>query len=110
MTDLKAIRKQCILIREFIQGKSLAEFLEDELLQAGVERKLEIIGIAGADIRDADHDCFDQIEPLRHAIGLRNRLAHGYDELIDYERIWNVVEVSIPELLSQVDAVLDQIR
>lgn len=105
--DLLAIRKQCLLILEFTANKTLVDFLQDEMLRAAVERKLEIIGIAGVHIRDVDRDCFDQVGSLQYAIGLRNRLAHGYDDLIDDERIWNVATSSIQTLLAEVESLID---
>jgi uncharacterized protein with HEPN domain len=67
-----------------------------------VERNLEIIGIAATRIRSEAPDVFDGIYQLRNSVGLRNRLAHGYDDDISDEIIWETVQVSIPNLMEEV--------
>lgn len=49
-------------------------------------------------------DLFDDFGSLHQAVGLRNRLAHGYDQEISDESIWSVVEHGIPQLLAEVEA------
>jgi uncharacterized protein with HEPN domain len=38
------ILKAAQLVRRFIQHKALSEYLRDEMMQAAVERKIEVIG------------------------------------------------------------------
>ena len=38
--------------------------------------------------------------PLGPMIGMRNRVAHGYDD-IDFEVVWDTVRQSIPDLLAK---------
>lgn len=45
---LEAARK----IRQFVVGKTFHEYSQDEVLQAAVERKLEIIGEAARSVSD----------------------------------------------------------
>jgi uncharacterized protein with HEPN domain len=40
--------------------------------------------------------------PWRNIIGLRNKLAHDYGEILA-ERIWNIAKTSIPELLKEIE-------
>jgi len=42
-------------------------------------------------LRTVDPDTADQITGLYRIIGLRNRLAHGYDEEIDDTLVWRAV-------------------
>lgn len=54
-------------------------------------------------IREPNADLYDEIPALREAIALRNRLAHGYGELINDEVIWRTITAFIPELLTEVN-------
>ncbi|NUQ07304.1 MAG: DUF86 domain-containing protein [Anaerolineae bacterium] len=40
--------------------------------------------------------------------GMRNRIAHGYDN-IDYEIVWNVVQANLPPLIELLGAFLRSI-
>lgn len=75
------------------------DYMENIVTRLAVERSIMIIGEAAARIRYSFPDVFDQIESLRPATGVRNRLAHGYDEQISDESIWTIVEVGLPALL-----------
>lgn len=65
-----------------------------------------MIGIAAGRLRDVDEDIYEGLDALRKAIGLRNRLAHGYDDDIEDDVIWSVVTTSIPELLTELEVAI----
>lgn len=104
---LQDIQTHCQFIVEDVTGLNQQEFSDNRLIRQAVERNLEIIGIASAIIRDENPDLFDEMEDLRHAIGLRNRLAHGYDERIDQIIIWETVQNSVPNLLRDINVILE---
>lgn len=65
------------------------DYMENQVTRLAVERGIMIIGEAASRIRYSDNDVFEQITSLRFAVGVRNRLAHGYDEQISDESIWS---------------------
>lgn len=88
----------CDDILQFCEGRNYVQFSQDRLLQAGVERKLEIVGEV--------LNRLNQIEPLwlennipehRRIIGLRNVIAHGYD-VVDFDILWDLVQNHVPAL------------
>lgn len=85
-------------IVEFAGSKSLAEYAQDELLQAAVERKLEVIGEAARGVSDAFKAAHPEI-PWRGIVSQRHFIAHEYGE-IRHEKIWAVVKRRIPELVA----------
>jgi uncharacterized protein with HEPN domain len=90
----------CILdIKEFTKSILYNEFEKDKMRKLAVERQLEIIGQAANKISKETQDVLDTI-PWSKIIGLRNKLAHGYRELLA-ERIWNISRTSIQELLEE---------
>jgi uncharacterized protein with HEPN domain len=84
-------------IEKFVVGKTLGDFQQDEMLQAAVERKIEIIGEAARKISDAFQDGHPEI-PWRPIIAQRHILVHEYGE-VRHELIWRVATIRIPELI-----------
>lgn len=76
-------------------GLTLAEFLANETLLLATERRLEIIGEAARRLSGGFRDEHPEV-PWRSVIGLRNVLAHEYDD-IEYARLWAVVRDRLPD-------------
>ena len=82
-------------------------FLKDEKTQDAVTKCVEAIGAAAGEILKAEPDIETQYPELqlRNAYALRNRLSHGYHS-IDYEILWNTVNLSIPGAVDAARAAL----
>jgi uncharacterized protein with HEPN domain len=92
----------CILdILEFTNSVSYYEFEKDKMRKLAVERQLEIIGQAANKISKEAQEQIQNI-PWGNIIGLRNKLAHDYGEILA-ERIWNITKTSVPELLKEIE-------
>ena len=61
----------------FVQGKTFADYLQDELLRSAVERQVEIVGEALGQLRKVDPTTAATIADLPQAVGLRNVLVHA---------------------------------
>ncbi len=83
----------------FLGGRSLGEFLDDELVQAGVIRCVEVIGEAAKLVSDETRSREPKI-PWRLVIGMRNVLAHDYGVVMP-EKVYEIVTVHVPELLDR---------
>ncbi|MEQ8432755.1 MAG: DUF86 domain-containing protein [Oceanicaulis sp.] len=81
--------------------------VRDAVLRKALERSCEIAGEALRAM--VEHDPEIPLEypdlPWREAIGLRAKLAHGY-ESITPERIVVIVKQEFPDLLRQAEAIL----
>ena len=90
----------CIFdIDEFTKGVQFHEFQKDKMRKLAVERQLEVIGQAANKISVETQDILKNV-PWANIIGLRNKLAHDYGEILA-ERIWNISRNSIQELLKE---------
>jgi len=90
----------CIVdIMEFTKGISFHEFERDKMRKLAVERQLEVIGQAANKISKETQSVLGNI-PWGNIIGLRNKLAHDYGEILA-ERIWAISEKPIQELLAE---------
>jgi uncharacterized protein with HEPN domain len=98
----------CIFdINEFTKSIFFIDFEKDKMRKLAVERQLEIIGQAANKISKETQDTLRNI-PWTKIIGLRNKLAHDYGEILA-ERIWNISKISIPELLTEIKKI-DEIK
>jgi uncharacterized protein with HEPN domain len=88
-------------VRDFTQAVSWERFQSDELMQNAVMRQIQIIGEAARKVSPQYQQARPEI-PWQGIIGMRNRLVHEYFRIIP-ERIWDVVEKDIPELIRLVE-------
>jgi uncharacterized protein with HEPN domain len=121
-------------IQTFIVNKTFEDYLEDELLSAGVERKFEIIGdgarparrwsmhsvgpkgvsSAGAHwapksqalnrILKESPNDLQAITNYRGIIDFRNVVAHAYDHLED-TLVWGLASNQLDQLISELEAI-----
>jgi uncharacterized protein with HEPN domain len=87
-------------VQRFLQNKTFADFLGDDMLRAAVERNIEIIGEAARRISDDLKQEHPEI-PWRKIIAQRNVLIHEYDD-IDFKEIWEVASFHLPRLIDQI--------
>jgi uncharacterized protein with HEPN domain len=97
---LDAARK----LRQFVAGKTFHDYSRDEVLQAAVERKLEIIGEAARGVSEQFQRDHPEV-PWRGIISQRHFLAHEYGE-VRQEKLWRVATVRIPELIEQLERLI----
>jgi uncharacterized protein with HEPN domain len=78
-------------------------YMQKKVLRRAVERELEIIGEATKRIRGVDPDF--PLENVREIIGLRNMVAHAYDNVSD-TIIWGIVVKHLSKLREEVERLL----
>ncbi len=84
------------------------EFLQDAKTQDAVVRNLEVLGEAVKNVSAELRQSHESI-PWRRLAGMRDKLIHEYFG-VNLEIIWQVVARDLPELRSQIDHVLDQLK
>ena len=94
-------------INEFLKSIEYFQFEKDKMRKLAVERQLEVIGQAANKISNETQSVLTNI-PWKNIIGLRNKLAHDYGEILA-ERIWKISKGSIPELLNELKKI-DEIQ
>lgn len=91
-------------LQDFTTGKTFNNYLDDRFFRSAVERELEIVGKAANRLTLSFQSEHAEID-WRGIVGLRNVIAHQYDEL-DYENIWAIATQKVPQLLEQVQPLL----
>jgi uncharacterized protein with HEPN domain len=89
----------------WIDGKTEAEFVSDPVIRYAIERCLTIIGEAARRVTDEGRMACPSL-PWRQIIGLRNMLAHDYQE-INPSRVWLVATRDIPLLIDELRVVVE---
>ena len=98
----------CIMdIHEFTKSIAYYQFENDKMRKLAVERQLEVIGQAANKISKETQNKIENV-PWGNLIGLRNKLAHDYGDILA-ERIWTISKKSIQELLKELTKI-DEIK
>ena len=102
------VRESALAIQGFVAGMTADNYAANDLVQAGVERKFEIIGEALNQLAKADKAIAERIPELPQIVAFRNQLIHGY-ATVQARTVWNVAQTSLPALLKCVGALLEEL-
>lgn len=94
------IANRILRIERATSGVDLAGFLDNEDLQAAIERYIEVIGEAAGKLSQQTRDLAPDV-PWSQVIGARNVIVHGYAE-VEPDRIWDIVKSHLPSLRAAV--------
>ncbi len=101
------IRNAANLIIDNTADITFEQYEENQLLRSAVERQFEIIGEATRRLADDDQTIAEKITGYQTIIGLRNRIAHEYDNIAN-QTIWNITQNNLPTLLTEVTNLLEK--
>jgi uncharacterized protein with HEPN domain len=88
---------------DFTAGVSFEQFITDRKLQLALERLIDVIGQDAINISDVFRSVHSEI-PWQTLMTLRHILALEDEE--KNERMWSIVSVHVPELLAQLESLL----
>lgn len=92
-------------VRKISSETSRVEFLQDEIVQAAVERKFEIIGEALNRLKKSDPDVAGEIPDIARIVAFRNVLIHAYD-VVDATVVWDIMQQPLTQLAECIDRLL----
>lgn len=94
----------CRHIQEFTEGLSEADFETSMLVQSAVIREFQVLGEAARMMSATAKETYTQI-PWSIISGMRNKLIHEYFD-IRVKVVWETVRDDIPDLTSQLEAIV----
>jgi uncharacterized protein with HEPN domain len=91
-------------VLDFIRGETRESLDSDKKLVRALMMSIAIIGEAAAHLSEDVRQRMPDI-PWPDVTGMRHRLIHGYFE-VNLDRLWGTATESVPELLSNLEAIL----
>ena len=104
---LEDIRTSMKRILEYVEGLDFNSFKKDYKTVDAVIRNFEIIGEASNNLPEFIKSKNAQI-PWQEMYYMRNKISHEYFG-IDYEIIWDVVKNFLPDNLSEIRKLLEEV-
>jgi len=92
-------------IQRFLDNMDAEAYAHNEMVQAAVERKFEIIGEALGQLAKTDASLAARIPDAAQIVAFRNQLIHGY-ATINVGTVWNIAQNALPVLLAHTNALL----
>ena len=91
--------------RRYAEGRSRADFEEDEMLQSALVREVMVIGEAANHVSEETRALAPDID-WGDIVGMRNKLVHGYRN-INYDVLWDVITDKLPPLVTQLNRLIE---
>ncbi len=101
---IKHIHEEIQFCFQATRGENVDSFLQNEVLKRAVVRAIEIIGEASKRL-DPDFKTENSNIPWKKMAGMRDVLIHDYMG-VDYELVWEVVTVHLPDLSEDIQLIL----
>lgn len=102
------VRDAALAIRSFTTGMDATSYEGNDLVQAAVERKFEVIGEALNQLAKVDPALAARIADLPQIVAFRNQLIHGY-ATINASTVWSISQNALPGLIEAVQGLLDSL-
>jgi uncharacterized protein with HEPN domain len=101
-TLLHDMREAAEFILEQTRELTLAEYKENRVVCAAVERKFITIGEAMSRLTRVDPTLARSLGNFPQIIAFRNVIVHGYD-IIEDAIVWGVIQNELPRLIDALD-------
>ncbi|MBS0414473.1 MAG: DUF86 domain-containing protein [Proteobacteria bacterium] len=102
------VRAAAQAIQTFTAGMDAAGYAANEMVQAAVERKFEVIGEALNQLSKLDGPLAARIPDVPQIVAFRNQLIHGYAR-VRPETVWTIAQTALPGLLASMQQLLDEL-
>lgn len=105
ITCIRHMLDHAIEAVEMADRHNRSELDTDRKLNLALVRLVEIIGEAAARVSSEIQSKHPNI-PWAEIVAMRNRMIHGYDQ-VDFDILWDVIELHLPPLIEQLRDIVD---
>ena len=95
-------------IEQYLTNAGLEEFKANSMLRYACVKQLEIIGEAANHLSQRFTTLYNEIE-WKDIVRFRNILVHEYFD-IDVKTVWEILQIDIPPLKTNVSEILKQLQ
>ena len=95
-------------VLDFTTSRTLDDMTGDLMLRSAVERQLQNMGEALAQLSRDFPTIAGQLSDLSQIVGSRNVLVHG-DYQLDYASVWKTIKEDVPALRTQLQELLREV-
>ena len=106
MVAVQQMRDNAQRVLTTMRGRLRSDLETDEMLEAALIRWMEVIGEAARRIPQEFRARYPHV-PWQDTTDLRNVLIHDYDT-VDLDELWLVIQVHLPPLVDQLQAIIDE--
>ena len=89
---------------EMARSRTRKDLDDDRMFDLSVRQLLEIIGEAARRVSPDTRASCPGVA-WSEMIAVRNRIAHGYDE-VNFDRVWEIVQDDLPSLIAELRRIL----
>jgi uncharacterized protein with HEPN domain len=102
---LHDIAESGTFIEDYVRGVSFENYVGDRKTRVAVEREFITIGEALQRLIRVEPALANVFLDAPRIVSFRNSLTHGYRN-IDPQKVWDIINVSLPDLLAKVRTLL----
>lgn len=101
-------REAAAAVQAFTAGMDASAYASNEMAQAAVERKFEVMGEALSQLAKRDPTLASRIPDLPQIVAFRNQLVHGY-ATVNVGTVWNIAQNALPALVPVLQSLLQEL-
>lgn len=99
------MRMACDDVVQFVSGRTREDLDTDPMLRAAIERKLQIVGEALAQLFRVERTQAERISSAQRIVSFRNIVVHSYADL-DMDLVWELIRSHLPSLRRELEAII----
>jgi uncharacterized protein with HEPN domain len=92
----------------YVAGQTFDQFWDDPKTRDAVAMRLTIVGEAARNVSPTTATAIPAV-PFHQIRGLRNRIAHAYDQ-VDFREVWKITQNDLKPLISELERYLYELK